>query len=1259
MLVSTSARLNDHQVAKVVVATSVRMDDHQVAIVCDVIQTMNGPTEYVYGDGIHQNLSVRNTDLFAPSSHQQWTWHNVMPADIISQDPVIHGNNNMAPVRKKTLGVAKNSQQVTPSVLMPVFGNDQFYSAPKMAAPTVGSTLHILSSSTNNGVQVVNSSATMPRMCGNVSQLQPTSSVLRIGSNAPLVQSNIVDPRFENVLLHSGVSHHQNVQAAPEHLEAVSQNIPSTCRRQELDTSSIHVDQTSQSLVPAITCTSVGRQQNFGTEYASATPSTTSLNMPPDRTTLDISATQDDLDQMVQGRVQEVPSSECSAHQQHTTLVTTSHFLSSPTFTNSEEDALLNMLDYPEEICAQGNDLSAVKSLPGIDKLVKTVHKNSEKIVYYDKFDEKDLLCCCKASSDREEVPDDQIFMKNDQLYRLPHIGFLSIGSQDFCGFQRNDGEWYISVLELMSSFSASERIPFEICLAAKGSSIDYLSLCMEELDYLRQRQRVLPNLLTTRLLSLSQFREICARVLERPWNLNCVYRTFTDIVQSKCFLKKCTNMKCSKCGKPISRTTTKDTYVLLEEPDYNVIHKEKVKPISPHKKNTFKVGTVVVGDVVFTAFQVDGRSYICVKHLISKHILTLGIMQYRLNMLEKRTRQAPTGLDFYLESQGLRLAREEWIDLVTLQCICCLGTSSLNRKCVNSLYNRLAKGQYEEHYTVEMEVLDDRVPLAATPTQLFDTPMQMELKESESGRKKSKSKTRHSKKHSHSLKSKKNELVGSVIDSDPSACENKTLLKLHSDKAPLGASTLVFLKKNGFVLSNKSSVEMSASSGQMEAVITGVKKQKRERRKPSKSHKSVREENIYLKPRYPIQSRLRKKFEDYSKKEQRVPSSHPETIRSPPSRISEHSEPTYLQSLTLCKMTEKQKLSEGQGLSPGPRPAVPVLKKVPVETIEPHQSSNPIIANTLDGTDEITNHFKISDMQMKQCRVDDTCNDLTKVRKNGDDKTETQDVILFQSESGELLQCTPMFSLDGLESKINETNQVVDSDNEKTTALDNTDVEEDEKNDEQKTPLTKGKIDENITEIGNKEVDTEAPACSIPFTPSSPSTPVKSVFSTPLSSPIISQCNDDDLSAPLTKNMTSKKSFSNSLDMLASLAAVVNQSDNSPGFSEIDDWNTMKENMMSILKKLFKHIEIKKSTERKGKLQLEMLVKPSMQELYPGLYKPESVASRRIFFSCLYKIIARKEEDRRKHLCSQRRKRQKSISDSEVKRRSKRTKKE
>lgn len=991
--------------------------------------------------------------------------------------------------------------------------------------------------------------------------------------------------------------------------------------------------------------------------YVSGNPATTSLNISPDQSTLEGLSTQD-LFQMVHVTEQglDVPKSQVGAVQQLATPVSTSHALVDPTYavSNSDEDVLFNMLGYSEEICASGNELCTMKTLPGIEKFIKksqTVQNSSEQVVYCENSNQKDLLCCCGSLPDREEVPDDQIFVKNEQMYRLPHVGFLSLGSKDFCGFERN-GEWHISLLEVMSKFSATLRCPFEMYLSAKGNSMDFLSLCVEELEYLRQRKRCLEHMLTTRLLSLCQFREISLGILRENGHSHTVYRTFRDIVESKCFLKKCTNMKCSKCGRPITQTPQKDTYIMIEEPDYSIVCKEKA--VSPHQKNTFKVGTVNVGGVVFTAFQVDGQSYICVRHLTSRNIISLSIVQYRLQLLEKHTRKAPSGLDFYFESHGLKLAKEDWIDLVTLQCICCLGANALNHKCFNGLqvYNRLAKGQFQECYNVEMEVIDDMVGLPGE--------MQLEPRINTTVQNHSETKSQKPKEHHLSRKSKgsvkNNEHVKLIMDSE-SACNNNNQIELQSDRLSLGNCTLVFLKQNGLVLTESDATSAVVISNQTEAVTTGIKRQKKGKRKTRKSDKPLLGENIHVKPRYLVQSRLRKKFDDDSQTEQGFQSPLPQTAQSPLSQISEYT--------ASANLTEKQRQEQGLGHR------LPVLKTLNSQALEPckpsssthvhtqvgnveacqlfntsvvcsgHQpsSTNVICSKQLknlepcslpntnvvhsqfksleycqspttsdDRTDEFINNLKNSEksedeqMHERTLQVIGSCDDISRLK--GNDKLESTDVILFQSKSGQLLQCTPLFSLDDSDhsSKTKELDQVCHNDN---AAPLNSELKDVEKSSECIiSAIENSNVADTKSMVDEEEGHTVTTVSSVAFTPSSPSTPNKNALSTPLSSPIISRSNED-FHALVTESINSEDSFSNSLNMLAES---VNQSNSSSEISEIKDWNLFKEKMMGILSNLLKHIDIRKCSQHGHKLQLEMLLKCSSEESYPGMLKSKLV---------------------------------------------------
>lgn len=349
----------------------------------------------------------------------------------------------------------------------------------------------------------------------------------------------------------------------------------------------------------------------------------------------------------------------------------------------------------------------------------KTVSK------YQPDFSNYPEVCVCEKYDMGTEIHVEQIWLHMNQMYYLPQVQVLAIGSDEFVGILRDD-KYYISVREIM--IRMVPKFQEEVESYILQGKCDLGTMTIEEFEYLKQRGCI--DVEIFQIISMESLRKMCRYLLNVHSELSSNTKKLTEAatgIYYRKILEKHT--RCSKCGGAMKCSDILDRYeaidcpvgitykeqkmaLLQKEVIENALGKKTGSPnrILPQQKSEsfkiekIKIGRLMVGGTQFNTFKIKEKCYISLRELVAYKLLTLQVLQSRLENLACRPRPAPSLVDKYFVKNNIEVHNTLWIDTIIVRCMCCLG----QQKTHMPLQKHFKCGDFEEIWDKELECVDE-----------------------------------------------------------------------------------------------------------------------------------------------------------------------------------------------------------------------------------------------------------------------------------------------------------------------------------------------------------------------------------------------------------------------------------------------------------------------------------------------------------------------------------------------------------------------
>ncbi|KAK3586886.1 hypothetical protein CHS0354_017682 [Potamilus streckersoni] len=313
--------------------------------------------------------------------------------------------------------------------------------------------------------------------------------------------------------------------------------------------------------------------------------------------------------------------------------------------------------------------------------------------------------CQCGSEEKGEEVPVEQIFIRDGQMFRLPDVATIQVGKLDFCGFRKQE-KWYLGLAEVMKKVGPIIKKEFEEAVL-NARDLDILELDTNEFELLLQRNKMSRKWQLKDMMELKCFRSIFEKLYKE--SKDPVLKTIAEGP----YYKKTdgSQVRCTNCGLKIENASNRVQLEMLLKNDVEapLFDEHYTKQSSKYQSS---VGFLhIIGlNIELNAFRLKGNDYISLKEIVFKKIFNLTTMQKRLLHLQVRPIRAPSEIEYYFQLHDIEVKRTLWVDIVAVRCMCCLT----GMKELDVVTRALSCGQfkYKEMLTLITEdtTMDDTV---------------------------------------------------------------------------------------------------------------------------------------------------------------------------------------------------------------------------------------------------------------------------------------------------------------------------------------------------------------------------------------------------------------------------------------------------------------------------------------------------------------------------------------------------------------------
>lgn len=267
--------------------------------------------------------------------------------------------------------------------------------------------------------------------------------------------------------------------------------------------------------------------------------------------------------------------------------------------------------------------------------------------------------CSCDDTQEGSDVPVEQIFVHEGQMYQLSHANIVRFGNLEFYAFLRDDS-LHVPLGNFLRVVDKEVKSIFQS--AVKFERLQLPCLTLDEMYLLEQKCGVYYDSTNMSLISLVTLQEICVLLL----NIQPDSMTLKMLAFSKpCQRTLGTQLRCSVCGLSKKGKHLDKTYIPVN-------HTGDQNP-----KVEATVGALTIGGKDFTSFEFKGKVYMSLKNIFQQKLVKLKTLQLRLKKLNSKTIVAPMEIEEYFCMQGVDIDHTMWIDMVTLRCLICMGQLS------------------------------------------------------------------------------------------------------------------------------------------------------------------------------------------------------------------------------------------------------------------------------------------------------------------------------------------------------------------------------------------------------------------------------------------------------------------------------------------------------------------------------------------------------------------------------------------------------
>ena len=275
--------------------------------------------------------------------------------------------------------------------------------------------------------------------------------------------------------------------------------------------------------------------------------------------------------------------------------------------------------------------------------------------------------CTCIITEEKRgevcEIPVDQVFLRDGQMYFLPDAGLITLANIEFNAFLKNN-QWYLSLQLLF--YAVGPEVKKHLGKAIEGlgaANLDLLTLDENHIELLSHKTG-LTNWVMREAISISCLQAICKSISQtvedgaiRNIAYGDVYRRLPG-----------NSVLCSNCGLLIKKNPVQEKYeevICSQSMSDNVVPSNVVPNVT--------IGMVSASNAKFCAFQMKDTTYINLAEVVRFKMFTWTAIQRKLNTLGKLPINAPAGVEERFDS-GANLGKGQWIDLINLRCCCCMG---------------------------------------------------------------------------------------------------------------------------------------------------------------------------------------------------------------------------------------------------------------------------------------------------------------------------------------------------------------------------------------------------------------------------------------------------------------------------------------------------------------------------------------------------------------------------------------------------------
>lgn len=290
--------------------------------------------------------------------------------------------------------------------------------------------------------------------------------------------------------------------------------------------------------------------------------------------------------------------------------------------------------------------------------------------------------CECSGSNEGEDIPIEQLFVCDDQMYRLPGANIIRMGRLEFYAFLRED-KFYVPVDSFFRIVGSKIKTMFDNIMKTK--LLKYHSLTSYEIQLLVQKQNFSPSESSRHMIHLVDIQEISHLLL-----MTCPYNL---IVKMLAFSIPChrvlgSQVSCANCGQPKRNSNEDKMYVPLAQRGEHF------------NKIGVTIGTMKIDHAEFTAFELNGKIYLSFKEIARHKIMSLPALQKRMKKISSGPVIAPKGIEEYLFRISSVATNTLWIDTISLRCTVCMCRLVGRR----GLVQQIAKGEF--NYSPEYNIL-------------------------------------------------------------------------------------------------------------------------------------------------------------------------------------------------------------------------------------------------------------------------------------------------------------------------------------------------------------------------------------------------------------------------------------------------------------------------------------------------------------------------------------------------------------------------